>query len=144
MYLHKDSYVKLTVYPKLIRFLYSARASVSMDKVKKFVESAKKADPKLPIFIVGLCWGGKYSLMTATDRLEDGLVKAVAALHPSLLSLPRDLKGLGKVPVWLGVGTADDTVSTKVVNKLNNCFKESGVEYESVWFQDMPHGYFSI
>lgn len=83
-----------------------------------FLQSLRRATPKSQkIGMVGYCWGGKYAIraglesnMLDVDGVKVPLVDAVAALHPSHVSVPDDVENL-VVPVTYGWGQEDVAVS---------------------------------
>ncbi|KAK9370892.1 dienelactone hydrolase [Lipomyces kononenkoae] len=131
---------KMTTIPSIMWFLYQARASVSTKIIAKFLEDLKSAEPDTPIFTVGFCWGGRYSLIMATDKVKKGTVNAVASLHPSLLSVPADIENT-IVPVSVGAGTKDSLISVPVMKKLEDLYSKRGVECEIKLYEDMIHGF---
>ncbi|KAK9244460.1 Alpha/Beta hydrolase protein [Lipomyces tetrasporus] len=131
---------KLTAFPGLIWFLYRTRPSVSVKLMAKFLEDLKASEPDTPIFTVGFCWGGRYSLIMGTDKVKKGTVSAVAAMHPSLMSIPSDIQNT-IVPVSVGAGTNDDLTSVAFMKKLEGLYCEQGVELDIKTYEDMIHGF---
>ncbi|KAK9360079.1 dienelactone hydrolase [Lipomyces starkeyi] len=131
---------KLTAYPAVIWFLYRTRASVTTKLIAKFLEDLKSSEPDTAIFTVGICWGGRYSILMGTDKVKKGTVKAVAALHPSLMSIPSDIEGT-IVPVSVGAGTKDTLTPSSLMKKLEELYRTQGVECEIKSYEDMIHGF---
>ncbi|KAK9316239.1 dienelactone hydrolase [Lipomyces starkeyi] len=131
---------KLTAYPALIWFLYRTRASVTTKLIAKFLEDLRSSEPDTAIFTVGFCWGGRYSLVMGTDKVKKGTVNAVAALHPSLMSIPSDIEGT-IVPVSVGAGTKDTLTPPSLMKKLEELYLAQGVECEIKSYEDMIHGF---
>ncbi|KAK9238298.1 dienelactone hydrolase [Lipomyces kononenkoae] len=131
---------KMTTMPWIIWFLYRTRPSVSTKLIAKFLEELKNSEPDTPIFTVGFCWGGRFSLITATDNVKKGTVNAVASLHPSLLSVPSDIQNT-IVPVSVGAGTKDNLISVPVMKNLEELYSKQGVECEIKIYQDRMHGF---
>ncbi|KIW46462.1 uncharacterized protein PV06_02133 [Exophiala oligosperma] len=83
-----------------------------------FLKALRRSTPKSQkIGMVGFCWGGRYAIraglesnMIEVDGAKVPLVDAVAALHPSHLSLPDDVENM-VVPVTYGWGRHDEGVS---------------------------------
>ena len=90
-----------------------------------FLEALRRDTPATTkIGMVGFCWGGRYALRAAreenmidVDGEKRPLVDAVAALHPSNLSLPADVKS-PVVPVSVGWGKEDAGVSIQQKGKV--------------------------
>ncbi|KAK9470249.1 Alpha/Beta hydrolase protein [Dipodascopsis tothii] len=137
----EDLYYKVPLYAKVIPFLFFARASVSMAKIKQFVEAAKDAHPDEPVYVVGFCFGGRHAFMAATDRLRAGAVSAVAAVHPSLVSLPGDFKGYRNVPTLVLLGGNDPAFPPESVDKAEKLVTAAGAEYKATTYEGMPHGF---
>ncbi|KAK9377519.1 dienelactone hydrolase [Lipomyces chichibuensis] len=131
---------KLSAYPPIIWFLYRARASVTTKLIAKFLEDLKSSEPDLSIFTVGFCWGGRYSLIMGTDKVKKGTVNAVAAMHPSLMSIPSDIEGT-IVPVSVGAGTNDTLTPASFMKKLEELYLKQAVELEIKSYEDMIHGF---
>ncbi|KAK9480536.1 Alpha/Beta hydrolase protein [Lipomyces japonicus] len=126
--------------PGIVSFLIASRPSVTTPKIAKFVEQVKAAEPNLPVFVVGFCWGGRYSLILATDRVKAGTIAAVAALHPSMVSFPDDIKAT-TVPVTIGIGSKDTITSISSIEKIKNFYLQHNVESEVKVYDDMIHGF---
>ncbi|KAK9469556.1 dienelactone hydrolase family-domain-containing protein [Lipomyces arxii] len=127
----------LATIPSLMSFLFQARASVTKKLVASFLEGLEMEGK---VFVVGYCFGGRYALISGTNVIKEGTVTAVAALHPSLLSLPGDIKHT-IVPVSIGVGTKDDLTTESVVKQLKAEYDAQGSNYELKIYEDMIHGF---
>ncbi|KAK9457868.1 Alpha/Beta hydrolase protein [Dipodascopsis uninucleata] len=142
--LHKVSKWSLLRYlPSLLVFFYMGRPSVSNPMVANYVRQLKQKSD-LPLFIVGYCWGGRYALTACTNEslVKDNLIAAAAAVHPSNISVPNDIKGI-KVPVTVALGTEDDALPKVQMDKIEEIWKQEDVDYELKWYEGMGHGFSS-
>jgi len=96
------------------------------DKVcMDFLQALRRTTPRSQkIGMAGFCWGGKYAIraglesnMIEIDGEKVPLVDAVAALHPSHLTLPDDVETL-VVPVSCGWGLEDTAVKIEQKGKM--------------------------
>ncbi|KAB8349884.1 hypothetical protein FH972_023897 [Carpinus fangiana] len=128
--------------PTFIMWLFRHKQGPTDKICFDFLEALKRATPKTQkIGIAGFCWGGRYAIRAALDcnQIElDGetvpLVDAVAALHPSNLSLPDDIENV-TVPVTIGWGLEDEGVSIKQksqVEEIHARAKEAGKQLPEV------------
>ncbi|KAK9434389.1 dienelactone hydrolase [Lipomyces doorenjongii] len=131
---------------RFIPFAIAARPSVTTPKILKFARSIKSSEySSLPLFTVGFCWGGKYTVLLSKSNLGKDVFAATAAMHPSMLKLPGDIEGLS-VPLAIGLGTKDQAVTKQgaatIESVLQNTTQEvKNFEFELKWYESMKHGF---
>ncbi|KAK9448584.1 dienelactone hydrolase [Limtongia smithiae] len=136
-----DSFMqKAASMPSVLSFLVKARGGVTTPLIAKFLEALKATSPELPIFTVGFCFGGRFSLIAGTKKVAPGTVTAVAALHPSLMSIPSDIENT-IVPVSIGVGTKDDLAPLSMIEKMKSIYGKQQVSLEVKIYENMIHGF---
>jgi carboxymethylenebutenolidase len=98
-----------------------------------------------PIFTVGFCMGGSWSLIAATG--DYGLTGAVAFYaglrrafggNPTVLELAPSIK----VPVLGLFGGADQGIPASDVEELDRTLDTTGVKHEIVTYPGAPHSFF--
>ena len=123
---------------------------VSMD----FLGALRRATPRSQkIGMAGFCWGGRYAIRAGLENnmIEIGgekvpLVDAVAALHPSNLSLPEDVEN-PVVPMSIGWGVEDEGVKFEqkaMVEDIHAKAKKAGrlvPEMEHKVYKPGRHGF---
>lgn len=118
-----------------------------------FMQKLRRATKGQKIGMVGMCWGGKYAIRAGLESnkidLHDSrvpLVDAVAALHPSHLTIPDDVEKL-VVPTTIGWGVEDIAVSFKQkgqVEEVHEKAKKAGTnlpEVEHKAYKPGRHGF---
>ncbi|KAK9370891.1 dienelactone hydrolase [Lipomyces kononenkoae] len=137
---------KMWFMPRIIAFMIAARQSVTTEKILNFAKSVKSSEyADLPLFTVGFCWGGKYSILLSKSNPGKDLFAAMAALHPSMLQLPADVEGLS-VPLAIGLGTEDKAVTKEKADVIEKVLQDTteevkGFQFEIKWYEGMKHGF---
>ncbi|KAK9238299.1 dienelactone hydrolase [Lipomyces kononenkoae] len=137
---------KVWLYSRFIPFVFAARQSVTTEKILNFAKSVKSSEySNLPLFTVGFCWGGKYTILFSKSNLGKDVFAATAAMHPSMLKLPADVEGVS-VPLAIGLGTKDHAVGKADADTIESVLQKTtekvkGFQYELKWYEGMKHGF---
>ncbi len=99
-----------------------------------------------PIFTVGFCRGGSFSLLSATRDFGQagaigfyaGLSRVFAGSTGSILNLSSQIR----YPVLGLFGGADPGIPSTDVQALDANLDKAGVEHEIVVYPDAPHSFF--
>ncbi len=99
-----------------------------------------------PIFTIGFCMGGSFSLLTATQNFGQagaiafyaGLSRVFAGSSGSVLELSRQIH----YPVLGLFGGADPGIPSTDVQTLDANLDKAGVEHEIVVYPNAPHSFF--
>ncbi|KIX92447.1 uncharacterized protein Z520_11767 [Fonsecaea multimorphosa CBS 102226] len=113
--------------PNLVMWMQRHKEGPSNKVCMDFLQALRRStSASQKIGMVGFCWGGKYAIraglesnMIEVDGKKVPLVDAVAALHPSHLTLPHDVEAL-VVPVTIGWGVEDQGVSFETKAKVED------------------------
>ncbi|KAK9448585.1 Alpha/Beta hydrolase protein [Limtongia smithiae] len=132
-------YQRMAVLPRIAAFLYLTRPAVMQPKIFQLARDLKEKHPDLPLFAVGFCWGGKYSLPLGTAKMTPGIMTAVAAEHPSMLTIPDDVAAV--VPMSVGFGEKDTYISERTIDGIRKALGESGMDHEIISYTGMEHGF---
>lgn len=144
----------LATMPCLIGWMTRHRTGPTDATCMEFLGKLRRATPKTQkIGMVGMCWGGKYSLRAGreSNTIEiDGqklpLVDAVVSLHPSNLSLPEDVEKM-IVPASYGWGQEDTYTKIEMKSKVEQAYakeKQAGrklPEVEHRLYKPGRHGF---
>lgn len=103
--------------PSLITWMMRHKEAPTNDVCMGFLRKLRRATPRSQkIGIVGFCWGGRYAIRAGLEsnmiEIDGGkvpLVDAVVALHPSNMTLPKDVED-PVVPISFGWGLEDSQV----------------------------------
>jgi carboxymethylenebutenolidase len=87
--------------------------------------------------IIGFCWGGWISLLTAA-RSRD--IRAVVAFHPGIGRYPEELSRV-RAPVQLHQGTADHSVDPKTAVQVRDTLNAQHVPVELFMYKGADHGF---
>jgi carboxymethylenebutenolidase len=87
--------------------------------------------------IIGFCWGGWISLLTAA-RSRD--IRAVVAFHPGIGPNPAELSQV-RAPVQLHQGTADHSVDPKTALQIRDVLSAHHVPVELFMYKGADHGF---
>lgn len=100
--------------------------------------NALRRDTKHKIGFVGTCWGGQYVLRAARaqNKIEVNgklvpVIDAVVALHPSNLSLPKDVEEI-IVPTSIGWGEKDTMTKIELKGKVEEIQKKEKEEGKKI------------
>jgi carboxymethylenebutenolidase len=105
-----------------------------------------RAKSMAPIFVVGFCMGGSFSLLTGIDSSF-----GFAGLMPFYAGLTRDRGGRGSVlqnaehvryPVLGLFGGADAGIPESDVKQLDDKLDAAGVEHHLIIYPGAPHSFF--
>lgn len=99
-----------------------------------------------PIFTVGFCLGGSFSLLAGTQDFGQagtiafyaGLSRQIAGTSASVLELAKEIK----YPVLGLFGGADQGIPTSDVHQLDETLDQAGVEHKILIYPDAPHSFF--
>ena len=126
----------------MVPWFYRHRQSVTIPVIKSFFETLKKEKPKTKLGVAGFCWGGRYALLVGqSDFASEHLVDAVFTGHPSLLSIPDDIKD-PYCPISVAVAGNDTIYGPKHVEQTKKVWEKSdGIETEFVMYDGAEHGF---
>lgn len=89
------------------------------------------AKSSIKIGVAGFCWGGRYAILLAgpagsgASSGGEKLVDCVFAAHPSLVSVPQDVRAVtGTVPVSIANGPDDEWMGRKKMDELRRLLLE--------------------
>ncbi|KAJ8099824.1 Alpha/Beta hydrolase protein [Lipomyces tetrasporus] len=131
---------------RFVPFLFAARRSVTVPKILRFAQSIKSSEySNLPLFNVGFCWGGIYSILLSKSDIGKDMFAASASLHPGTLKLPADVENMS-VPLAIGLGTEDQAVTKAAAATIESILEKTtqetkGFEFELKWYEGMKHGF---
>jgi carboxymethylenebutenolidase len=125
------------------------RAAVRDDGIRADVRAAAqllRGDGATPVVSMGFCFGGRASLMQASQQSVDG---AIASYGPPTRSDEGELSPIGeaqasvvRVPVLGLYGGADRGISASDVEAYDRALEAAGVEHRIVVYPDAPHSFF--
>ena len=124
------------VLPRFMSFIMRHNVKKSEPLIKDAVSELKQSCGVTSLGVVGYCWGGKYALRLGS---EDA-VKAIVAVHPSLVDPKDDLVGL-KASVLLLLAEKDPVISKSLREKIEAAIQAAGVATESVLYEGTSHGF---
>lgn len=129
--------------PSLFSVLfYAGRPAVTRPVIGKFLTQLRQENRSTPIFVVGYCWGGRYSMMAGGEDadLAKGVVNAVAGLHPSNIKIPAEVEN-ACTPLFVGVGENDNIANAIFVEKVRKIYAEKNVPFASAVYDKVGHGF---
>ncbi|KIK52828.1 hypothetical protein GYMLUDRAFT_265248 [Collybiopsis luxurians FD-317 M1] len=112
---------------------------VTRPPIDKVLESLKK-DGVTSFGVLGYCFGGRY----AFDLAFDGVPKAVAVAHPSLLQIPSDLEkyvSTAKAPLLINSCTVDSQFPLEAATQADKIFANFAPGYKREYFEGCTHGF---
>jgi carboxymethylenebutenolidase len=125
------------------------RAAVRDDGIRADVRAAAqllRGDGATLVVSMGFCFGGRASLMQASQQSVDG---AIAFYGPPTRSDEGELSPIGeaqasvvRVPVLGLYGGADRGISASDVEAYDRALEAAGVEHRIVVYPDAPHSFF--
>jgi carboxymethylenebutenolidase len=125
------------------------RAAVRDDGIRADVRAAAellRGDGATRVVSMGFCFGGRASLMQASQESVDG---AVAFYGPPTRAEGGELSpvaeakaGLVRVPVLGLYGGADRGIPASDVEAYDHALDEAGIEHRIVVYPDAPHSFF--
>ena len=125
------------------------RAAVRDDGIRADVRAAAqllRGDGATLVVSMGFCFGGRASLMQASQESVDG---AIAFYGPPTRSDEGELSPIGeaqagvvRVPVLGLYGGADRGISASDVEAYDRALEAAGVEHRIVVYPDAPHSFF--
>jgi carboxymethylenebutenolidase len=122
------------------------RAAATDEGIRADVRAAAEALRSLGATVVvstGFCFGGRASLMQASQESVDGVIAfygSPAGDQPSPLDEAHD--GLVHVPVLGIYGGADRGIPREDVDAYDEALEEAGIEHRIVVYPDAPHSFF--
>ena len=136
---------------QLLRLAIPWKSACAPDKthpgVLSFLQCLRNADTSqgLRIGIAAFCWGGKHAFMLANNKLEHGLADCIFTAHPSYVSVPAEVQGVG-VPMSVIVGDTDAVLKKPQAEEMQRILEgrannEGGVECEMVILEGAKHGF---
>ncbi|RYP18764.1 hypothetical protein DL767_009764 [Monosporascus sp. MG133] len=139
-------YHALRAIPGFAAFGFFNRFGAAWPRVRSYFAALRSApeSSRLPVGVVGFCWGGLYAVKLAADgKGERGLVDAAFTAHPQPLTLPEDVAGVVK-PTAVAIGDRDWAISLSGIEVIRKAFTErsgEGVECELVLYEGAGHGF---
>ena len=125
------------------------RAAVRDDGFRADVRAAAellRGERATRVVSMGFCFGGRASLMQASQESVDG---AIAFYGPptqseegGLSPLDEAREGLVRVPVLGLYGGADRGIPTEDVEAYDRALEAAGIEHRIVVYPDAPHSFF--
>jgi carboxymethylenebutenolidase len=125
------------------------RAAVRDDGIRADVRAAAqllRGDGATLVVSMGFCFGGRASLMQASQQSVDG---AIAFYGPPTRSDEGELSPIGeaqagvvRVPVLGLYGGADRGIPASDVEAYDRALEAAGVEHRIVVYPDAPHSFF--
>ncbi|KAF7317665.1 Dienelactone hydrolase endo-1,3,1,4-beta-D-glucanase [Mycena kentingensis (nom. inval.)] len=103
------------------------------------VIAALKAEGITTFAAVGYCLGGRYVF----DLAFDGIIKAAATAHPSLLQIPDDLEKYKTttVPLLINSCTTDQMFPLEAQAKADEILTDFAPGYKRNYFEGCTHGF---
>ncbi len=102
--------------------------------------------PDAPVFVVGFCMGGSYTLLTGTDKAFNfaGLIPFYAGLSRARGGRGTVLENAGRVnyPVMGFFGGADTGIPESEVKQLDESLAKAGISHDLVIYPGAPHSFF--
>ncbi|KAJ3215250.1 hypothetical protein HDU67_000666 [Dinochytrium kinnereticum] len=120
---------------KLPNFI-SPSSRKTMPFVEAVLEEIKISRKAKMVGVVGYCFGGRYSTICGADDR----VNAIASIHPSMLSLPKDIIRW-KAPSYFAFAEKDTVVPLSQAKTIEQAAKDRGVTAEVKVFKNMNHGF---
>ena len=122
-------------------WFYNHRQAITIPIVKSFFTELRKLNPDIKIGVAGFCWGGRYAILLGQYRFnETELVDAVFAGHPSLVSIPADVK-YPAVPVSVAVASTDGVFSPAMAEKTEKLWDRGQLDFEFEIYEGAKHGF---
>jgi dienelactone hydrolase len=117
----------------------------SYPRVLRFFTNLRQAEPDLPVFGAGFCWGGKHvTLLARGDDRFNGrpLIDRGFTAHPSLLTLPDDIEKI-RLPVSFAIGDKDNLLTPDKVAHILQGVEAQPEEYkgELKMYAECSHGF---
>ena len=117
----------------------------SFNDVQAALAYLRENNSKQPIFTVGFCMGGSFSLLSATQDFGQagaigfyaGLSRVFGGSKGSILDLASQIR----YPVLGLFGGADPGIPASDIQTLDTRLDKAGVEHEIVVYPDAPHGF---
>ena len=89
--------------------------------------------------VIGFCWGGRYTILSANG--PNSIIDAYAVAHPSQVSVPKDINEISKPGLFLFAET-DFAISHSEVSKIKEILtKKTEFPTEFVHFPGTEHGF---
>jgi dienelactone hydrolase len=116
-------------------------ADATRPPLDKVIEGLKK-EGITTFGVLGYCFGGRYSF----DLAFDGIPKAVAVAHPSLLKIPEDLEAYvakATAPILINSCTVDSQFPLEAQAKADEIFGNGKFApgYKREYFEGCTHGF---
>ena len=126
----------------MVPWFWAHRQAVTIPIVKSFFQTLKKENPNTKIGVAGFCWGGRYAMLLGQSTFADEpLVDAVFAGHPSLVSIPADVK-YPCCPASIAVASTDSVFSLKMADQVEKIWaKVEDIKFEFVIYEGAKHGF---
>ncbi|KAJ7610159.1 dienelactone hydrolase [Roridomyces roridus] len=114
-------------------------ADVTRPVLDKVID-ALKAEGVTSFAAVGYCFGGRYTF----DLAFDGVIKAAAVAHPSLLKVPEDIEkyaSTSKAPLLINGCELDDQFTPSAQATTDSLLEEFAPGYKREYFERVHHGF---
>jgi carboxymethylenebutenolidase len=120
--------------------------SFSLDVQAALKHLRQTPNSDAPVFVVGFCMGGSYTLLTGTDKAFNfaGLIPFYAGLSRARGGRGTVLENAGRItyPVMGFFGGADTSIPESEVKQLDETLAKTGVSHELVTYPGAPHSFF--
>ncbi|RYO99091.1 hypothetical protein DL764_006918 [Monosporascus ibericus] len=139
-------YYALRAVPGFALFGFFNRFGAAWPRVHSYFAALRSApeSSRLPVGVVGFCWGGLYAVKLAADgKGGRGLVDAAFTAHPQPLTLPEDVAGVVK-PTAVAIGSRDWAIGLGGIETIKKAFVKrggEGVQCELVLYEGAGHGF---